>query len=120
MRLVAAAAALEALTGLVLAISPSFVAWLLFGARLDAPGEAVGRVAGFALLSLALACWPANVTTTTAASTRGLFLYNVLAAIFFLYLGLSHALVGVILWPAVAVHGILSVLLARLLAVKTP
>jgi hypothetical protein len=120
MRLVATAAALEALTGLVIAISPSLVAWLLFGVHLDAAGEAVGRVAGFALLALSLACWPANVTTTAAASTRGLLLYNLLAAIFFLYLGLSHKFVGVLLWPAVVVHGALSALLGRLFAVNTP
>ena len=117
MRLVATAAALEAVTGLVIAISPSLVAWLLFGARLDSPGEAVGRVAGFALLSLGLACWPAKATPT-AAAMRGLLPYNVLAVIFFLYLGLGHALVGALLWPAVAVHGALSILLVRLALVK--
>lgn len=116
MNLIATAAALEALTGLVLVFSPSFVAWLLFGVSLSTTGEAIGRVAGFALVSLGVASWPANAAAPVTASARGLLLYNALVGIFFLYLGLNHMLVGMLLWPAIAVHAALSILLARLLA----
>jgi hypothetical protein len=74
----------------------------LIGGDLSAPGSAVGRVAGFGLCGLAL-----------SRSARGLFLYNLLAAIFFLYLGVRGEMVGVLLWPAFALHGCLGALLAR-------
>lgn len=104
MRLVPFAAAVEAAAGLALVVVPSLVAWLLIGSDLSAPGAALGRVAGFGLCGLAL-----------SRSARGLFLYNLLAAIFFLYLGVREELVGVLLWPAFALHGCLAALLVRLL-----
>jgi len=109
MRLIAIAAALEAITGMVLIADPSFLSWLLFGTAMPPAGIAVGRVAGFALLALAVACRPPN-----RGATRGLLAYNVLAAVFFIYLGIARELVGILLWPAAAVHALLSVLLARL------
>jgi hypothetical protein len=113
MTLTVFAAAVEAVTGLVLVISPSLLAWLLLGADLSASGEAVGRVAGFALLALGLACWPATRPVPKSAAVRGLLAYNVLAALFFLYLGVRGEFRGVLLWPAVALHGVLAILLAR-------
>jgi hypothetical protein len=103
MKVVVFAAAVEAAAGLALIVAPSLVASLLIGNDLSAPGAAVGRVAGFGLCGLAL-----------SRSARGLFLYNLLAAIFFLYLGVRAELVGVLLWPAFALHGCLAALLARL------
>ena len=94
---------MEAAAGLALIVAPSLVAELLIGSDLSAPGAAVGRVAGFGLCGLAL-----------SRSARGLFLYNLLAALFFLYLGLRAELVGPLLWPAFALHGCLAALLARL------
>jgi hypothetical protein len=114
LRLTAVAAAVEAATGVVLIINPQLVAWLLLGADLSSAGQAVGRVAGFALLALGLACWPVPETASRkSAAARGLFAYNVLAAIFFLYLGVRGEFVGLLLWPAVAIHAALAILLAR-------
>ena len=41
-------------TGLVLIIRPSLFVWLLFAAELSEAGQALGRLAGFALLALAV------------------------------------------------------------------
>ena len=115
MKLTAFAAALEAATGLVLVIDPSLLASLLLGADLNAVGLAVGRVAGFALLALGLACWPGpEPVGRKSAAARGLFAYNVLAAIFFLYLGVRGELVGLLLWPAAVLHAALASLFARI------
>ena len=117
MRLMAAAAAFEILVGLILIATPSLVARVLFGTELASPGAAVGRVAGFALLALGAACWPHAASPDRRAIT-GLLAYNLLAAVFFFYLGIRHELVGLLLWPAAAVHGILSALLARIFVVS--
>ena len=115
MKLLGFAAGVEAVTGLVAIVDPSLLARFLLGAELSASGQAVGRVAGFALVALALACWPRpEPQSRKSAAVRGLLVYNVLAAIFFLYLGFRGELVGLLLWPAAALHAALAILLARL------
>jgi hypothetical protein len=114
MRTIAVAAAVEILAGLVLIVSPSLVARLLLHADLNGGGEIVGRVGGFGLLGLGLACWPASAPVSAkSAASRGLLAYNVLAAILFIYLGVRGTLVGALLWPAAVLHAVLAVLLAR-------
>jgi hypothetical protein len=117
MKLVAFSAGVEAVTGLALMVDPSVVARLLLGVELSAGGQAVGRVAGFALLSLGLACWPQSEANGSArAAVRGLLTYNVLAAIFFLYVAASREFAAVLLWPAAALHTVLTILLGRIFA----
>ena len=69
----------------------------------------VARVAGIALIALGLACWPGKKATPAALA---MLTYNVLVALYFLDLGLHGEWVGVLLWPAVVLHGILTILLA--------
>jgi hypothetical protein len=109
---VAVAAGVEVATGLVLIIRPSVFVWLLFGAELSGAGLALGRLAGFALLALALACWPGGAADVRSA-LLALLVFSVLTTVYLAYLGISGALIGILLWPAVALHGVLTILLAR-------
>jgi hypothetical protein len=113
-RLLGLAAVLEAATGLALMIHPPLVTRLLLGDEVSGAGEALGRVAGFALVGLGLACWPglesAGVNTP---ALRALLAYNLLATLYLAYLGIGGRLVGSLLWPAVVIHGVLTLLLAR-------
>jgi hypothetical protein len=72
-------AVVEITTGVALIANPSFVVHLLIGATLSDGGVAVGRVCGFGLLSLGLACWPSGAIVT-AQATSALFIYNLLSA----------------------------------------
>ena len=106
-------AILETATGLALLLSPRLVAALLLGASLDAPAALVlGRVAGAALLSLGGACWLVRNAGANQA-VRGLvavmLLYNVAAGAVLASAGAGVRLVGVFMWPAVAVHAALAV-----------
>jgi hypothetical protein len=105
-------AALEMATGVALIADPSFVVRVLLGAGLSGGGMAVGRVAGFGLLSLGLACWPGRRDATPQA-TRALFTYNLLAALYLGYLRIGGVFVGYLLWPAFALHALLTLLLTR-------
>jgi hypothetical protein len=110
--LVALAVAFEAATGLILIVKPSALVWLLLGADLSQAGQALGRVAGFALLSLGWACWPKQEAASgTAAAPLALLIYNLLVTIYLAVLGISGELVGLLLWPAVAIHAALSTIL---------
>jgi hypothetical protein len=104
------AAVSEAATGVALLTVPSLVGRLLFGEDLYGLSIAVARVAGIGLFSLGLACWPGKEATRSAA--LAMLTYNVIVALYFLVLGLHGEWVGVLLWPAAVLHGILTILLA--------
>jgi len=110
--LLSAAAAIEAALGLALIIYPQAVASLLLGAVLAGAGIAVGRVAGIALLSLGLACWMRRKDANKTAALVAMLTYNLLVAAYLMYLGFGGELVGILLWPAIAIHAVLTLLLA--------
>jgi hypothetical protein len=104
-------AAVEAgATGLVLMISPALFGRLIFGAELSEAGQALGRLAGIALVGFALASWSVPAAASQSAE-RALLIYNLLATLYLGYLGLAGQLVGMLLWPAVALHAVLLILL---------
>jgi hypothetical protein len=108
------AAAIEVGTALVLVSFPSLFARLILGAELSAPGQAVGRLAGFALIALVLACWPrAGEESASAASLRALLVFSVLVALYLAYLGIGGGFPGPLLWPAVVMHSAVAIVLAR-------
>ena len=111
-KLVFVAAAIEAATGVALIANPNLVASLLLGADLSEAGTAVGRVGGFGLLCLGLACLP-NRDGATARVTWVLFVYNFLAAVYLGYLSFGGVFVSKILWVAFVLHVLLTILLAR-------
>jgi hypothetical protein len=108
-KLTISAAAIEAATGAALIADPGFVVRLLIGAGLTGGGIAIGRVCGFALLSLGLACWPSAVGIAQAGAA--LFTYNLLTALYLGYLGAVGGYSGELLWPACVLHALLAILL---------
>ena len=108
-----AASGLEVLTGLGLIVAPSLLARLLFGSDLNAAGEATGRIAGLVMLCLAAGCWPGDQETGRSQALTPLVALSWLAAAFLIITGLIGANVGMLLWPAAALHVILGVLLTR-------
>jgi len=112
-KLLGLAAVLEAATGLALMIHPPLVTRLLLGDGVSGVGAALGRLAGFALLSLGLACWPGHETGgANRPALQALLTYNLLATFYLAYLGIGGRFVGTMLWPAVVLHAVLTLLLA--------
>ncbi|HWZ01760.1 MAG TPA: hypothetical protein VNX17_11790 [Edaphobacter sp.] len=105
-------AAIEAATGTALIVSPGLVVQILLGVGVAETGIAIGRVGGFGLLSLGMACWP-NGDEVTVRATWVLFLYNLLASLYLCYLRVGGGFTGYVLWLAVGLHAVLAVLLAR-------
>ena len=100
------AAVAEVATGLALLIVPSLVGQLLLSEELTGVALPVGRVAGIALIALGVACWP-------GPPLFGMLIYSALVTLYLAYLGFIDGLTGVLLWPAVALHLVLSLLLGR-------
>ena len=106
-------ALVETPIGLMLLVSPALVVAFLLGASLDAPAAlVVARITGAALLSLGCACWLARNDGQNRA-VRGLvaamLLYNSVAFAVLANAGAGERLVGVLMWPAVALHAVLAV-----------
>jgi hypothetical protein len=97
----------EVLTGLALLSVPSSLGWLLLGVELTGAAIPCARVAGIALMGLGVACVPGR-------AVLGMLTYSVLVTMYLGYIGLAGGFAGILLWPAVVVHTVLSVLLARL------
>ena len=110
-RPLAFAAVAEVATGAALIVVPSLVARLLLGTELSGVALAVGRVAGISLLSLGMACWPGK--EPTRAALCGMATYGLLVTLYLLCLGIRGDWVGPLLWPAVAFHAVLALLLVR-------
>jgi hypothetical protein len=105
-KLLALAAVVEAVTGLALLIAPSLVARLLFGTEDTGVAIPVARVLGIALIALGVACWP-------GPALLGMLTYGALVTAYFLCLAFGGEWVGFLLWPAVVLHAVLTLLLAR-------
>jgi hypothetical protein len=112
-KLLACAAAAEIATGLILMIDPPIVARLLLNADISGIAIVLGRVCGFGLLSLGLACWPErNAAGNFGRAFWAMLTYSVLCTLYFLYLGIGGEWAGHLLWPAVGWHGAVSFFLA--------
>ena len=111
--LLAATAVIEAITGISLIAIPSTDGWLLFHQSLSGAGLAAGRIAGVALLALGVAGWVGRYAQGRSAVLAAMLTYNTLAALYLAYLAINGELVGLLLWPAVALHAGLGLLLAH-------
>ena len=98
------AAVTEAATGLACLIVPSLLGQLLFGAQLTAIAVILVRLTGIALISLAVAC--------LRAPLAGMLTYNAAVTLYFAYVGFTGGFTGMLLWPVVVVHVVLTALLA--------
>jgi len=103
-RVLLLAAVGEAVTGLALVSRPSLVGRLLLGQHLAGAAVPAARVCGFALIGLAIACWP-------GPPLLGMATYSGLVALYLAYLGLAHGVTAILLWPAVVFHLALTALL---------
>ena len=105
-RVLILAAVGEAATGLALLMVQSLIGWLLFGEELVGVAIPVARVTGIALIGLAVACWPGTPLV-------GMLTYSAAVTLYLAYVGFAGSLSGILLWPVVVLHLILTALLTR-------
>jgi hypothetical protein len=98
------AAVAEAATGIAFLIAPSLVGQWLLGTALTGVSLSLAQAFGIALVALALACWP-------GPSVLGMLTYGAGITLYLAYAGLVGNLNGALLWPAVGLHLVLTVLL---------
>jgi hypothetical protein len=101
------AAIAEVATGAALIGVPSLVGRLLLGAELTGVAVPIARVTGIALISLGVACLP------RCTPLCGMLTYSTLATLYLGIVAMGGQWVGPLLWPAVVLHAVLTILLAR-------
>jgi hypothetical protein len=112
---------MEVATGLALIFQPAIVIKLLLGAEASGMEMVIGRCFGIGLFGLVFACWPdRQKSVSSTAAFRGMLIYNALIAAYLAYLGIAAHIGGVLLWPAVAVHGVVTALLVRSMRLEPP
>ena len=100
----------EVATGVALLIVPSLVVHLLLGQDLAGFAVPVARVAGIALVGLGISLWP-------GPPLLGMLIYGSAVTLYLAYLGFN-GLSGLLLWPAVVLHALLSIILGRIYLVS--
>ncbi|HUL33555.1 MAG TPA: hypothetical protein VL128_06705 [Candidatus Eisenbacteria bacterium] len=120
-------AVVEMLAGLALAAFPAIAVTFLTGQRSDELAMVVlGRIAGVALLALGITCWLARMHGQSRAAIGlvwALLFYDLSAVLIFLSTHFGMGLVGIGLWPAIALHsglGVWSLLLLMNLKRDSP
>ena len=103
-KILALAGLAEAVTGMALIIAPSLTGRLLLGTELAGVAVPVANVLGIALLALGIGC-------ITGSLWLGMCIYMAVITLFLAYLGAATSWAGMLLWPAVAAHAALTVLL---------
>ena len=78
----------------------------MLGEELTGIAIPVARVAGIALIGLGVACWPGTPLV-------GMLTYSAAVTLYLAYVGFAGGLTGILLWPAVVLHVILTAFLTR-------
>ena len=113
-RVLAFSTATEGATGVASLLAPSLVAQLLLGTDLPGAGPVVVRCFGVALVALGIAAWPRGTEAEPSRQAlRAMVVYNAMIAGLLGYAGAALHLGGPLLWPAVAIHTVVAVLLIR-------
>lgn len=109
--ILALAAIIELLTGVMLLIFPEIIIRLLFDASVIGAGIIAGRIAGASLIALGIACWPCVIVKKTFQGLTAMLTYSLIATIYLGYLGLFEKMIGALLWPAVVFHSAITIFL---------
>lgn len=75
------------------------------GEELTGVAIPVVRVTGIALIALGVACWPGR------RALCGMLVYSAAVTLYLAYVGFAGDFAGILLWPVVVVHLILTALL---------
>ncbi|MDI2590387.1 hypothetical protein NYP20_13465 [Pseudomonas sp. N3-W] len=108
-KLLMVAAVVELATGFGLLLAPGVVSSVLLGIAGTEVTNLFARFFGIALIALGVACWP---SPATVAALRSMQVYNGAIALYLAYIGVFVSS-GLLLWPAVVFHGVMTVLLLR-------
>ncbi|MBK5553905.1 MULTISPECIES: hypothetical protein [unclassified Pseudomonas] len=108
-KLLTVAAVVELATGVALLLTPGIVSNVLLGIVGTDVTNLFARFFGIALIALGIACWPRPISV---GAVRAMQVYNGAIALYLAYVGVFVSS-GLLLWPAVVFHSVMTLLLLR-------
>ena len=105
------AAWVEIIVGVSFILAVNVQSQFIFGTTLAGPGFQLLRFAGIALIGLGIACLPSKLAGTNLSAVRALIIFNIGATIFFAWVALTTTFRGVLLWPVVILHAVITLTL---------
>jgi hypothetical protein len=112
--------AIELVIGLTLLVIPGVVIRTLIGADGGTTSTIVGRVLGGALLALGIAGASGRIRMPERPIVLAYVVYNVSTATILAAASVAGTASGILLWPVVAVHALLALVLLGGLLLKAP
>jgi hypothetical protein len=103
-------AVFEGMAGLGFLLMPVVVVSMLLNTHLDTLGGLIARLAGAAIIALAISCWQARNAERTGAGlgiVAAMLFYNIAAAVLLAYGGVRLGLQSSFIWPMIVLHGAL-------------
>lgn len=101
----------EAPVGVLMSVAPSVFFSAVFGVDFDTPaGSIAARIAGVAILSLAIVCGQSRnskVDTALTSIVAAMLFYNAAVNVVLVYAGTALYIQGPLLWPAIVVHSVM-------------
>ena len=102
----------EGAVGLGLFVMPAVLVPMLLGSPIDTPtGMVAARLAGAAILALAVCCWQARNSEHSGAGlgvVTAMLFYNVAAAAVLVYAGVRLGLQSPYIWPIIVLHSVMA------------
>jgi hypothetical protein len=112
--------AIELVIGLTLLVIPGVVIRTLIGADGGTTSTIVGRVLGGALVALGIAGASGRIRMPERPIVLAYVVYNVSTATILAAASVAGTASGILLWPVVAVHALLALVLLGGLLLKAP
>ncbi|HEU4837339.1 MAG TPA: hypothetical protein VFS90_23115 [Pyrinomonadaceae bacterium] len=106
------AAWIEIIVGVSFILATNVQSQFIFAATPDGVASVFARFAGIALIGLGIACLPSQLAGTNRNAVLGLFVFNVAVTIFFAWVAMATTFRGMVLWPVVILHAVISLALA--------
>jgi len=96
---------LEALAGLAFVIMPAKFILILLGTTVTDPSSLIiARLAGLALITIAIACWLSRDDGRSFVMAKAMTVYNLCCVSLLVYALFFEQISGQGLWPAIMVH----------------
>ena len=97
----------EIVFGLLLLVIPLLAVRWLFAIEISGTAITLGRIGGLCMIALGMGCWPRG---ESRRQSYIMLAYSALAACGLIVVAFRWS-AGVLLWPAVIVHGVIALLL---------
>ena len=98
----------EAATAILFLAVPASITALLLGPSLPAEIPTLVRIAGVGLGLFVAGCWLARRRGRERPVRFALLGYNIFATVLLAGFGLAYEPVGILLWPVVAIHAVIT------------